>query len=70
MHLPTSSRSFALVTAFAVAIGLAGSLPAPAEAAHALVVTQASVAYTHYTSIQVAVNAAAPGDWIRCTPST
>ncbi len=64
MHLPTSSRSFAVVTAVAVAIGLAGALPAPAEAAHALVVTQASVAYTHYTSIQAAVNAAAPGDWI------
>ena len=28
------------------------------------VVTQASVSYPHFTSIQAAVNAAQPGDWI------
>ncbi len=28
------------------------------------VVTQASVAYSHFTSIQAAVDAAAPGDWV------
>jgi hypothetical protein len=34
------------------------------EAGTALVVTQATVTYPHFTSIQAAVNAAAPGNWI------
>jgi Right handed beta helix region len=37
---------------------------AASASARTLVVTQRHVAYPHYTSIQTAVNAAHPGDWI------
>jgi hypothetical protein len=49
------TRAAALVMGFA-ATALAGP--------KTLVVTQASVTYPHYTSIQDAVNHAAPGDWV------
>jgi hypothetical protein len=47
------------VAALAIAAG-----PRPAQAAKALVVTQAAVVYPHYTTIQSAVDAATPGDWV------
>ena len=48
-----------LVLAAALALS-----PAPAAAAKTLVVTQSSVAYPHYATIQSAVAAAEPGDWV------
>jgi hypothetical protein len=39
-------------------------LAAASASASVLIVTQRSVAYPHFTSIQAAVNAAHPGDWI------
>lgn len=39
-------------------------LAAASASARVLIVTHRSVAYRHYTSIQAAVNAAHPGDWI------
>ena len=44
-------------------VGLLVAL-APSHSCQTLVVTQAAVAYPHYTSIQAAVDAAEPRDWI------
>ena len=49
----------ALAVTAATAIAAGG-----AARAATLVVTQAAVTYTHYTTIQAAVDAAKPGDWI------
>jgi len=59
----THYRSLGLVAAAAIAASL---LVASAVSAHAAVqvVTKATVTYPHFTTIQDAVNAAAPGDWV------
>jgi hypothetical protein len=49
--------------AFAAA-AIASALVSGAARASTIVVTHAAVAYSHFTSIQAAVNAAMPGDWI------
>jgi hypothetical protein len=60
-HRSTRHRS---VSALAVATFLAALLPASPSRAAVQVVTKASVSYPHFTTIQDAVNAAAPGDWV------
>jgi len=59
----THSRSLGLVAAATIAAPLLVASAVPAHAA-VQVVTKATVAYLHFTTIQDAVNAAAPGDWV------
>ncbi len=59
----TQFRRLAFAIAAAVAVPLLVAVAAPAHAA-VQVVTKAAVPYAHFTTIQAAVNAAAPGDWV------
>src|SRR5262245_66285599 len=59
----THSRSLGLVAAATIAAPLLVASAVPAHAA-VQVVTKGTVAYLHFTTIQDAVNAAAPGDWV------
>jgi hypothetical protein len=59
----THFRSLGLVAAATIAAPLLVASAVPAHAA-VQVVTKATVAYSHFTTIQDAVNAAAPGDWV------
>ncbi len=72
MPRETSNRARLVLLALVSALATTTSLLAPARghAANALVVTQASVAYPHYTTIQSAVDAAADGDWIMIDAGT
>jgi hypothetical protein len=56
---------FAAALVAATAVLAAG---AAAASARVLIVTQRHVAYPRYTSVQAAVNAARPGDWILIAP--
>jgi len=58
----THCRRLALAMAAAVAVPLFVAVAAPVHAA-VQVVTKAAVPYAHFTTIQAAVNAAAPGGW-------
>ena len=58
-------RRFAAVLLAATVVLAAGAAAAPARV---LIVTQRHVPYPHYTSIQTAVNAAHPHDWILIAP--
>ncbi len=49
---------------FSLAAGAVVASTALASSSKVLVVAQASVAYSHFTSIQAAVDAASPGDWV------
>jgi Right handed beta helix region len=60
---PRPVRPRRLATALAAALALLSAGAATASA-RVLIVTGRHVAYPHYTSIQAAVNAAHPGDWI------
>ncbi len=71
VHATDRSDGVRSARARGVWIGLAGvflTVASTASAArpipHTMVVTQASVAYPHYSTIQAAVDAAAAGDWI------
>jgi hypothetical protein len=57
-----SVRRFATLVLAALVALLAAA--AASASARVLIVAQRHVAYPHYTSIQAAVNAARPGDWI------
>jgi len=59
----THCRRLALAMAAAVAVPLLVAVAAPVHAA-VQVVTKAAVPYAHFTTIQAAVSAAAPGDWV------
>jgi hypothetical protein len=59
----TQFRRLAFAIAAAVAVPLLVAVATPAHAA-VQVVTKAAVPYAHFTTIQAAVNAAAPGDWV------
>ena len=52
------------VPSLAVVTFLTALAPAGSSQAAVQVVTKASVSYPHFTTIQGAVNAAAPGDWV------
>jgi hypothetical protein len=58
--LPRARVAGALIGALLLALAANAS----AASARTLVVSQRHVSYPHYTSIQAAVNAAHPGDWI------
>ncbi|HUA50342.1 MAG TPA: right-handed parallel beta-helix repeat-containing protein [Solirubrobacteraceae bacterium] len=57
-----------LATSLFAALALLVCAGAASASARVLIVTQRHVSYTHYTSIQAAVNAAHPGDWIVIAP--
>jgi hypothetical protein len=53
-----------LATSLFAALALLLGAGAASASARVLIVTQRQVSYSHYTSIQAAVSAARPGDWI------
>ena len=63
---PSTHRSIGRqsVPSLAVVALLAALVPAGPSPAAVQVVTKATVPYPHFTTIQDAVNAAAPGDWV------
>ncbi len=64
----TIVRRFAAVVIAATVALVAASAAASAASARVLIVTQRHVSYTHFTTIQAAVNAAHRGDWILIAP--